>query len=81
VLIDRVIVTNDEVEMRYVLPISPDGEQLLFYQLRIDYYRALVSLVEGGVCLATPVRELCRSERSYQCLDSVEPTRSAHIRH
>ncbi len=37
-LIDRVIVTNDDVEIRYVLLINSNGEHVLLYQLRIDYY-------------------------------------------
>jgi site-specific DNA recombinase len=36
-LIDRVIVTHDEVEIRYVVPIAPGGAQLPFCQLRTDY--------------------------------------------
>jgi site-specific DNA recombinase len=36
-LIDRVVVTNDEVEIRYVLPISPDGPHPRFCQLRKDH--------------------------------------------
>jgi site-specific DNA recombinase len=36
-LIDRVVVTQDEVEIRYVIPTSPRGELSRFYQLRIAY--------------------------------------------
>jgi site-specific DNA recombinase len=36
-LIDRVIVTNSEVEIRYVLPTSPDGPRRPFCQLRKDH--------------------------------------------
>jgi site-specific DNA recombinase len=36
-LIDRVIVTSDEVEIRYVLPTSPDGPHQPFCQLRKDH--------------------------------------------
>jgi len=36
-LIDRVIVTREEVEIRYVIPTSPRGEYSRFYQLRLDY--------------------------------------------
>ena len=36
-LIDRVIVTDDEVEIRYVLPTSPDGPHPPFCQLRKDH--------------------------------------------
>ena len=36
-LIDRVIVTDTEVEIRYVLPTSPDGPHRPFCQLRKDH--------------------------------------------
>lgn len=36
-LIDRVVVTNEQVEIRYVIPTSPRGEHTLFYQLRQAY--------------------------------------------
>ncbi len=37
-LIDRVIVDNDKVEIRYVIPTGPQGEQTLFCHLRKDYF-------------------------------------------
>jgi site-specific DNA recombinase len=37
-LIDRVVVTGEEVEIRYVLPTSPASEQTRFCQLRLDYF-------------------------------------------
>jgi len=40
-LIDRVVVTDDEVVIRYVIPTSPRGEQTRFYQLRINPWRRL----------------------------------------
>ena len=36
-LIDRVVVSHDLVEIRYVIPTSPKGEQSHFCHLRIDY--------------------------------------------
>ena len=39
-LIDRVIVTDDQVEIRYVLPTSPDGPHHPFCQLRKDHLNA-----------------------------------------
>jgi site-specific DNA recombinase len=36
-LIDRVVVTDDRVEIRYVLPTSPDGPHPPFCQLRKDH--------------------------------------------
>ncbi len=37
-LIDRVVVTDGEVEIRYVIPTSPKGEQVRFSHLRSDYF-------------------------------------------
>jgi site-specific DNA recombinase len=46
-LIDRVVVTNGDVEIRYVIPTSPSSEHVRFCHLRKDYFgdpqRALVS--------------------------------------
>jgi hypothetical protein len=36
-LIDRVIVTDEEVEIRYVIPASPESEHVRFCHLRSDY--------------------------------------------
>src|SRR5215469_13705916 len=36
-LIDRVIITDDQVEIRYVLPTTPDGPHRPFCQLRKDH--------------------------------------------
>jgi hypothetical protein len=36
-LVDRVIVTDEEVEIRYVIPTDPSSEQVSFCHLRIDY--------------------------------------------
>ena len=37
-LIDRVVVANEEVEIRYVIPTSPAGEHVRFCHLRKDYF-------------------------------------------
>src|SRR5690349_2519458 len=37
-LIDRVVVTDGDVEIRYVIPLSPDGERGRFCHLRKDYF-------------------------------------------
>jgi site-specific DNA recombinase len=36
-LIDRVIVTDEEIEIRYVIPTSPESDQVRFCHLRSDY--------------------------------------------
>ncbi|WP_236023045.1 recombinase family protein [Dictyobacter formicarum] len=42
-LVDRVIVTNEEVEIRYVIPTSSKGETTRFCHLRLDYFDRPVS--------------------------------------
>ncbi len=37
-LIDRVIVANGDVEIRYVIPTSPSSEKVRFCHLRSDYF-------------------------------------------
>jgi site-specific DNA recombinase len=39
-LIDRVVVTDDDVEIRYVIPTSPGSEHVRFMHLRTDYFNA-----------------------------------------
>lgn len=40
-LVDRVVVTDGEVEIRYALPTGPDGERQPFCRLRADYLPTL----------------------------------------
>jgi site-specific DNA recombinase len=44
-LIDRVIVTDDKVEIRYVIPTTPVSEQVRFCHLRTDYLTRLAHRV------------------------------------
>jgi site-specific DNA recombinase len=37
-LIDRVVVIDEEVEIRYVIPTSPASEHIRFCHLRSDYF-------------------------------------------
>ena len=39
-LVDRVVVTDEQVEIRYVIPTSPNSEQVRFCHLRTDYFDA-----------------------------------------
>src|SRR6266700_5304163 len=45
-LIDRVVVTGEEVEIRYVIPTSSKGETIRFCHLRLDYFNAPMASVE-----------------------------------
>lgn len=44
-LIDRVVVTHEEVEIRYVVPTSPEGTHTPFCHLRTDYLLIVFPLV------------------------------------
>jgi site-specific DNA recombinase len=62
-LIDRVVVTGDEVEIRYVIPTSPRSETSRFYQLRIPYCGEVPSHLQSGVetsCIGPAPSKRCR---------------------
>ena len=42
-LVDQVVVTDEEVEIRYVMPTSPNGARQPFCQLRLDYENVVES--------------------------------------
>jgi len=44
-LIDRVIVTDELVEIRYAIPTSPAGEKMRFCHLRTDYFNSPAPVV------------------------------------
>lgn len=60
-LIDRVIVTNGEVEIRYVIPTSPKGERIPFCHLHTDYLQAI---------FPTLVSQLAQQNRRLQFSDT-----------
>jgi site-specific DNA recombinase len=45
-LVDRVVVTGEEVEIRYVIPTSPKGETIRFCHLRLDYFDGPVGAIQ-----------------------------------
>jgi site-specific DNA recombinase len=47
-LIDRVVVTDAEVEIRYVIPLSPESEHIRFCHLRKDYFLVVPLLKAQG---------------------------------
>jgi site-specific DNA recombinase len=54
-LIDRVVVTNEEVEIRYVIPTSSSSEQTRFCHLRSNYFDAKRDEpVSNGILLCRP---------------------------
>ena len=46
-LIDQVVVTDKEVEIRYVVPTSPDGPHHPFCHLRTDYLEQLPRVADS----------------------------------
>ena len=46
-LIDRVLVSDDVVEIRYVIPLSPDSEKVRFCHLRKDYFGLVLASQEA----------------------------------
>jgi len=55
-LIDRVIVNDGDVEIRYVIPTTPESEQIRFCHLRTDYFNAPHMIRIGGGHLAQEIR-------------------------
>src|SRR3954454_19417287 len=55
-LVARVVVTESQVEIRYVIPTSPQGEAPRFCHLR-SHYRTLVQLLEAVPAHCDPLRE------------------------
>ena len=58
-LVDRVVVTNDEVEIRYVIPTTSASEHVRFCHLRADYFlgkpKAFVRWCSSVCCHATSI--------------------------
>jgi site-specific DNA recombinase len=80
-LIDRVIVTDEEVEIRYVIPTSPEGPHQPFCHLRTDYLLLVQEMAHRGHLRAakrsiarTPAKTL-REKRPTQRRDSGLPVR------
>jgi hypothetical protein len=48
-LIDRVLVTDEAVEIRYVIPTHPRSEHVRFCQLRKDYFQIVAQIAVGPV--------------------------------
>jgi site-specific DNA recombinase len=58
-LIDRVIVTNGDVEIRYVIPTSPSSEHVRFCHLRSDYFGH--PFIIGSQCVKLPIQHVVGS--------------------
>jgi site-specific DNA recombinase len=53
-LIDRVLVANGEVEIRYVVPTHPSSEKVRFCHLRKDYFHNIVPVPDKSAGAPTP---------------------------
>lgn len=55
-LIDRVLVANGEVEIRYVLPTHPRSEKIRFCHLCKDYFQMIIQVAVGAMAYPFPKR-------------------------
>jgi site-specific DNA recombinase len=62
-LIDRVVVTDEQVEIRYVIPTSPAGEKFRFSHLRSDYFGAPNLIDPRGLCCKKRMTRINDSRR------------------
>jgi site-specific DNA recombinase len=62
-LIDRVVVTDDKVEIRYVLPMSPDGPHPPFCQLRKDHLLGPAGVVAGMLIALVEMEQVHGAQR------------------
>ena len=88
-LIDRIVVANDEVEIRYVIPTSPAGERTRFCHLRKDYFHWLavgvgvdglvLGCAEGGQDEQFAVVQAQRREVDEAAPDRTPPRQQARL--
>src|SRR5205085_262065 len=60
-LVDRVVVTEGEVEIRYVMPTTPESERVRFCQLHSDHRSVSQSSENGMRHGAATIAECARS--------------------
>ncbi len=85
-LIDRVVVTGEAVEIRYAIPVGPEGERDPFCRLRTDYQDAVPGSWRGRASGATVLRQRRTRSRlpSYfgklpRCLVGIEACSSSQL--
>jgi site-specific DNA recombinase len=79
-LIDRVLVTNDNVEIRYVIPTHPSSEQMRFCHLRKDYFHPIALSIDCFV--KRTVSMLIRAPRNrgpYAATMRIRPNRARAV--
>src|SRR5947209_10952693 len=54
-LVDRIVVTGNEVEIRYVIPTSKSSEQIRFCHLRLDYFNKPMLAIQFQDTLGTSI--------------------------
>src|SRR5712691_7242339 len=62
-LIDRVIVNDTQVEIRYVVPTGPNGETTPFCHLRLDYLNGPTLQIQSDDPLGTPIDAIRHQHR------------------
>jgi site-specific DNA recombinase len=84
-LIDRVVVTDGNVEIRYAIPTSPNSEHVRFCHLRTDYFRApdLIRVCNRQTAQEIriglgPLIDLCRLGLGINGLQTHQPHQALH---
>ena len=72
-LIDRVVVTDADVEIRYVLPTSPDSEHVRFCHLRKDYFRHPPARQKDKALCSPRTAQVACSDASSRCIAGCAP--------
>ena len=75
-VVDRVVVTGEEVEIRYVIPTSPKGETIHFCQLRLDYFNA--PMTSDGASKRPDRRETEQERAGFSADDVFDPPFGSH---
>ena len=55
-LVDRVVVDDQSVEIRYVIPTSPKGEKNFFCQLRLDHFKLIAHKMKNILFVPEHIR-------------------------
>ncbi|HEU5383209.1 MAG TPA: recombinase family protein, partial [Ktedonobacteraceae bacterium] len=76
-LVDRVVVTGEEVEIRYVIPTSPKGETIRFCHLRLDYFDVPMGAQEVQKPMRVSLLRRQAGEAIDDLLGTFEPVRDA----
>ena len=80
-LIDRVVVTDGDVEIRYVIPTTPASEHVRFCHLRTDYFDAVALAIRRAIkAWGAPLVRLAWDHRPDTAAAQIAPHRPTAVR-